>query len=194
MFLVRWLFVTSTVVLVSCGPSSKQGVQGAFRTPLPGGGIETSLVETQSATIDGTISLVAGRQEGAGLRAYAGIIPGQPMQQPLAGEATFEGPYAVAFIENIVIEDNFVRGRNSILDGTITLSTDLSEMTLFGTDEALTVRARIIENTQIVGEVEILGVPGVLEGEIGEDRTFGAFHGGDLTHLISGGFVATRQP
>ena len=194
MILARCLSLLAIFVLVCCGPAAQEGTHGGFTTPAPDGKIDGNLVETQSAIIGNTISVAAGRQEGTGLHAYAGIIPGQPVQVPLSGEAIFRGPYVTAFIEDITIEDNFVQGRNSKLEGTITLMTNLSELTLFGTDGVLTVRARISNNDTISGEVEVLGVPGVLSGEVGEDRAFGMFHGSDLTHVMSGGFVASRQP
>jgi hypothetical protein len=194
MFSTSWPIAVVASFLMSCGPATQVGTQGSFRTPTPDGSLNTNLIETQSDIIENTISLVAGRQEGAGLRAYAGIRPNQPIQAPLLGEATFRGPYSVAFIEDIAITNNFVRGRNSLLEGTITLRTDLSQMTVFGTDDILTIRAHIQDGNRIEGEIEVLDVPGILQGEIGNDRVFGAFHGGDPTHLLSGGFVANRQP
>ena len=179
---------------MSCSATSPESTISAFRTPDPNGRIQTTLVETQSAIIANTISIVSGRQENEGLRAYAGIIPNQRPQDTLTGSATFRGPYAVAFLENITVEDNFVTGRNSIIEGTITLEADLSDRSLSGTDGIFSVQASIQNDTQINGEVTVLGVPGTLEGEIGADRAFGAFHGGDLTHLMSGGFVAERSP
>ena len=194
MNVLKWPGLWAAGLLISCSPMSPGSTNGAFRSPDPDGRIPHTLVETQSAVIDDTISIVAGRREGDGLRAYAGIIPDQPAQDPIVGSATFRGPYAVAFIEDITTENDFVTGRNSILEGTITLQANLTEMTLTGTDGIFTVQARIQDNTQISGEVDVLGVPGTLAGEIGEDRTFGAFYGGDLTHLMSGGFVAARVP
>jgi hypothetical protein len=194
MILAKCISLLASGFLMCCGPVAQEGTHGGFITPARDGTIDGNLVETQSAVIANTVSLVAGRHEGSGLRAYAGIVPDQPVQAPLLGEGTFRGPYVIAFIDRIVVEDNFVSGLSTKREGTITLTTNLTEMTLFGTDEVLTVRAHVSDNQTLSGEVEFEGVPGVLQGEIGEDRAFGVFHGGDLTHLMSGGFVTSRQP
>jgi hypothetical protein len=194
MYFLRWPSIGSIWFLMSCGATTPGSTNGAFISPDLSGQISHDLVETQSASIDETVSIVSGRREDEGLRAYAGIIPNQPVQEPLLGNATFSGPYAVAFIEDILIEDGFVTGRNSILEGTITLQADLSDMTLSGSDGLFSVQAQILNNAQINGDVQVFGVPGSLEGEIGEDRAFGAFHGSDPTHLMSGGFVTNRVP
>lgn len=194
MYFLKWPSIWSTWFLISCGATTPGSTSGAFISPSLNGQISHDLVETHSAIIDDTVSIVSGRHEGEGLRAYAGIIPNQPVQEPLLGNATFSGPYAVAFIEDILVEDDFVTGRNSILEGTITLQADFSDMTLSGSDGLFSVQAQILNNAQINGDVEVLGVTGLLEGEIGVDRAFGAFHGSDQTHLMSGGFVTNRSP
>ncbi len=190
----RWPVLTTVFIASSCGPAAQKGASGGFETPAPNGQFPVTLVETQSTVLDDTVSLIAGREEGVGLRAYAGIIPDQPVQSDLTGNATFTGPYAVAFIEDIAITDNFVRGRNSLLRGTITLDADLSTLSFSGTDQVLTVDAQIRDDNVLDGQVTVLGVAGTLQGEIGEDRAFGAFHGADETHLMSGGFVSYPAP
>ena len=190
----KWLSLMTASVLASCGATTADSTSGAFRTPDQNGRIPNSLIETQSAVIGDTIAIVAGRHPDLGLRAYAGIIPDQPPQPPLVGHARFEGPYTVAFIENIIVENEFVTGRNSLITGTITLETDFAAKTLTGSDEILTVRGQISDTTTLSGEVTVLGVPGQFEGHIGSERAFGAFHGSTPTNLMSGGFVADRVP
>lgn len=162
--------------------------------PDADGRFAASLTETQSAVVADTIGLVAGRQEDVGLIAIAGIIPGQPAQDPLTGAALFEGPYTVAFIEDIDLTENFITGRNSLIQGNVTLRADLSDNTLSGTDEILTVSGRFDHDSQLTGTVSVLNVPGTLQGAIGSERAYAAFHGGDETHVMSGGFVTERRP
>lgn len=188
------LFLTGACLLAACSTTEQDAIRGAFVTPTQDGTFNANLVEVQTAVIDNTVSFTAGRQEGVGLRAYAGIVPDQPTQTSLVGDATFRGPYSIANISDIKINDNFVTGRNAIINGEITLTTDLSTMTLTGTDKVLTVRGRIADDQRLTGEIEAFGVTGTLQGEIGTDRAFAAFHGQNATNLIAGGFVTTVQP
>ena len=194
MFVIKWPVVGAVFFAASCGPAAQNGVKGVYQTPATTGEFDVTLVETQSAVIDGTVSFIAGREEDAGLRAFSGVIPNQPDQPDLIGNATFTGDYAVAFIDEISITDDFVTGRNTLMTGTITLNADLPQQTLSGTNGALTISSRIMNGRDLVGSVNMLGVPGELRGEIGDSRAFGAFHGADETHLFSGGFVTHRTP
>ncbi len=197
----RWPLLLATIFLASCSKSPTQlsvaqiGVEGEFKTPAADGHFEHNLIETQSDVIDDTVSFLTGHEVGVGVSAFAGILPNQPAQAPLSAQATFTGNYRAAIIRDISIIDNELHGKNALTDeGTITLDADLSEMTLIGSDGFLSVDAQIVENTRLEGDVEINGVPGTLIGEIGDDRAFGAFQGGDETNLMSGGFVTTRNP
>lgn len=204
MFVFRWPPVLALILLSSCGPAAREGVVAGFEMPDPNGftaselnpskAFGITLVETQSGVIDDTIAFVAGREEGAGLRAFAGVLPDQAIQPPVSGNAAFSGDYSVAFIDEIEITDNFVTGRNTLMNGTITLNADLSDQTLDGSDGVLSVTSRFDSAGAITGTVNVLGVSGELRGEVGDVRAFGAFHGADDTHLYSGGFVTSRDP
>jgi len=185
--------VIAVIALASCGSSDPTGVRGSFQTPAADGQFDTNLTVSHAGDIDSTVAYLTG-QNGGAFRAYAGIIPDQPYQIPLTGNAQFSGNYKGAQIRDIKIVNNIREGMNEEFEGTINLQADLTALTLSGSDGYLTVDAQIQDGSQLSGDVILDGTSGTLIGEIGADRAFGAFHGMDDTNLFSGGFVTNRAP
>lgn len=194
------------ISLAACSSSSGGGGGGSappdytnsgFIRPTSGASaqIPVSLGNEQNGNIYnplfGGAAYVTGT-DGAGAKAYAGIIPGTNPGAPVTnGTVRYNTKYQVAAIENISVSGGFLRGVNTRDSGSLTLVANFNGNTLTGTDGTFAVDGRM-SGQNLSGRVSYGGVNGSLTGLIGDDAVVGAFNGNNSTMVYSGGFIGTN--
>jgi len=189
--------VCAVALLSACETTQDQATMSGFTSPSSSGRISGSLsnqpiVPIIDADGDG-FSFTAGSVEGEGLLAVAGLVEGTDVSfRPSVGSGTFEGIYALVYVDDISLSGNYIQGQRDATSGPITLTADFANRTLTSTNSPVTVNGRM-EGRDLSGTVQYRGVNGQLDGLVGGDKTVGAFHGNNADLIYAGGFLANRE-
>lgn len=170
--------------------------ESGFKTPTsgPDAEIPVDLENEQNGNVYnsmfGGAAFVSGTNS-SGARAYAGIIPdSNPGAVVTSGKVNYDTQYSVVGVEN-VSSGNLV-GDNFAGNGTLTVVADFNAQTFNGANATETFAVEgVISGQDMTGTVTYKGLPGVVEGLVGEDAIIGAFHGSTLGTVFSGGFLGT---
>jgi hypothetical protein len=189
--------ITAVFSLSACTLSQNQATSSGFTTPSPTGAISGDLSSQPIAPfIDGDgdgFSFTAGSVDGEGLRAEAGLVEGTSVNfRPSVGSGTYQGVFALTYIDDIALNGNFIGGQRDADVGALTLTADFGANTLTSTDSALTVNG-VMDGRSLSGSVTYRGLTGDLRGLVGGDKTIGSFHANNADLIYAGGFGADRE-
>ena len=135
----------------------------------------------------------SGTEPGGGLRALSGFTKASDIDlRPVTSVGSYTGRYELIEVYDIEVSFGYVSGSQRRVTDEIVLDADFAAGTLTGRSGQLSVSGRAI-GSQLTGSVTYRGVSGDLQGNLGDDKAIGAFHGNDDDLIYAGGFLTYRD-
>ncbi|MBB5722563.1 hypothetical protein FHS72_002189 [Loktanella ponticola] len=191
------VLLLSAAAMSACETTQDQATMSGFTSPSSTGRISGDLSGNPVVPIideDGDgFSFTAGSVSGEGLKAVAGLVAGTDVSfRPSVGSASYDGVYALTYVDDISLDNGYIRGERDATSGAITLTADFARGTLVSSNSPVTVNGKL-DGRDLSGTVSYRGVNGQLDGLVGGDKTVGAFHGNNANLIYAGGFIAYRE-